>query len=90
MLRLEAISAGYGKAQVLRAFSLDVAQGEIVCLLGRNGAGKTTAMKAAMGLLPLMGGACCWMARRSADGPPMRCRAPGWDISRRVGACSPG
>jgi branched-chain amino acid transport system ATP-binding protein len=56
MLRLEGISAGYGKAQVLRAFSLDVAKGEIVCLLGRNGAGKTTVMKAAMGLLPLMEG----------------------------------
>ena len=35
---------------------MDVAAGEIVCLLGRNGAGKTTCMKAIMGLLPLMAG----------------------------------
>ncbi|GGO54712.1 amino acid/amide ABC transporter ATP-binding protein 2, HAAT family [Roseovarius pacificus] len=56
MLRLEAIDAGYGGGRVLQGFSLDVAAGEIVCLLGRNGAGKTTCMKAIMGLLPLMAG----------------------------------
>ncbi|MEQ9257573.1 MAG: ABC transporter ATP-binding protein [Roseovarius sp.] len=56
MLELDHVNAGYGRAQVLREFSLKVAPGEILCLLGRNGAGKTTAMKAAMGLLPLMSG----------------------------------
>ncbi|MFX0541619.1 ABC transporter ATP-binding protein [Roseovarius sp. S4756] len=56
MLALERISAGYGGAQVLRELSLDVAAGEILCLMGRNGAGKTTAMRAIMGLIPLMGG----------------------------------
>lgn len=56
MLRLEAIDASYGGGRVLQGFSLDVAAGEIVCLLGRNGAGKTTCMKAIMGLLPLMAG----------------------------------
>ena len=56
MLRLEAVDAGYGRAQVLRGLSLEVGAGEILCLLGRNGAGKTTTMKAVMGLLPLMGG----------------------------------
>ena len=56
MLRLEEIDTGYGGGRVLQGFSLDVAAGEIVCLLGRNGAGKTTCMKAIMGLLPLMAG----------------------------------
>lgn len=56
MLELDRISAGYGRAVVLRDVTLSVAPGEILCLLGRNGAGKTTAMKAIMGLLPLMGG----------------------------------
>jgi len=56
MLELDAIGAGYGRAQVLYGLSLSVAPGEILCLFGRNGAGKTTAMKAIMGLLPLSAG----------------------------------
>ncbi len=56
MLELERIDVSYGAAQVLRGFSLQVAKGEITCLMGRNGAGKTTAMKAIMGLLPLGAG----------------------------------
>ncbi len=56
MLELERIDVAYGPAQVLRGFSLQVAPGEITCLMGRNGAGKTTAMKAIMGLLPLRAG----------------------------------
>jgi len=56
MLALDTIDAGYGGGRVLQGFSLEVRAGEIVCLLGRNGAGKTTCMKAIMGLLPLMAG----------------------------------
>lgn len=56
MLELQNIDVSYGNAQVLRGFSLSVAPGEITCLMGRNGAGKTTAMKAIMGLLPLSAG----------------------------------
>ncbi|WP_412509163.1 ATP-binding cassette domain-containing protein, partial [Roseovarius sp. SYSU LYC5161] len=75
MLRLEAISAGYGRAQVLRDLSLDVGAGEILCLLGRNGAGKTTTMKAIMGLLPLMSG------RVLLDGRELS-RLPAHDVPR--------
>jgi len=57
MLELSAVNTGYGKAQVLRDVSLSVEAGEILCLLGRNGAGKTTMMKAIMGLLPVWSGA---------------------------------
>ncbi|WP_299420457.1 ABC transporter ATP-binding protein [uncultured Shimia sp.] len=56
MLRLEGVSAGYGRAQVLREVSFEAQAGEILCLVGRNGAGKTTTVKAIMGLLPLMAG----------------------------------
>ena len=52
MLELQAIDCFYGAAQVLRSFSLKLEAGEILCLLGRNGAGKTTALKAIMGLVP--------------------------------------
>lgn len=56
MLRVEGIDVAYGAAPVLRGLSLHVVPGEILCVLGRNGAGKTTAMKAIMGLLPLTAG----------------------------------
>jgi len=56
MLRLTKINAAYGKVQVLRDLSLDVQAGEILCLLGRNGAGKTTVMKTIMGLVPMTSG----------------------------------
>ncbi len=56
MLRVEAIAGGYGNVQVLRGLSFDLAGGEVLCLLGRNGAGKTTALKAIMGLIRLHSG----------------------------------
>ena len=56
MLTLDKINSGYGRAQILRDLSLTVQSGEILCLLGRNGAGKTTVMQTIMGLLPLMSG----------------------------------
>jgi branched-chain amino acid transport system ATP-binding protein len=52
MLDVHNIDCFYGAAQVLRSFSLKLESGEILCLLGRNGAGKTTALKAIMGLVP--------------------------------------
>ncbi|MEQ8700634.1 MAG: ABC transporter ATP-binding protein [Bauldia litoralis] len=51
MLEVRAINCFYGQVQVLRDLSFSVAAGEILCLLGRNGAGKTTALKAIMGLI---------------------------------------
>lgn len=56
MLELRDINATYGKVQVLHGLSLNVAAGEILCLLGRNGAGKSTTMKAIMGLVPISAG----------------------------------
>ncbi len=55
-LRVEAIDGGYGNVRVLRGLSLDLADGEVLCLLGRNGAGKTTTLKAIMGLIRLRSG----------------------------------
>ncbi|RKF13419.1 ABC transporter ATP-binding protein [Roseovarius spongiae] len=56
MLELQGVGSGYGRAQVLRDLDLRVDAGEILCLLGRNGAGKTTVMQTIMGLLLLMTG----------------------------------
>ena len=51
MLEVRALSAGYGRAQVLFDVDLAVSAGEVVALLGRNGAGKSTTLKAIIGLL---------------------------------------
>lgn len=56
MLEVENIDAGYGGAQVLRGLSLAVGAGEVLCVMGRNGAGKSTALKAIMGLVPVAAG----------------------------------
>ena len=57
MLDIRDIDSFYGGAQALRSFSLKAERGEILCLLGRNGAGKTTALKAIMGLVKVTRGA---------------------------------
>ena len=51
MFRVNELHAGYGATPILFGVSLEVRQGEAVALLGRNGMGKTTLMKAAMGFL---------------------------------------
>jgi branched-chain amino acid transport system ATP-binding protein len=51
MLSLTDVVAGYGPLQVLRRVNLEVRQGEIVCLLGGNAAGKSTTLKTVLGLL---------------------------------------
>jgi branched-chain amino acid transport system ATP-binding protein len=51
MLSVTDINTWYGNVHILRDLSLNVEAGEVLCLLGRNGAGKTTALKAIMGLV---------------------------------------
>jgi branched-chain amino acid transport system ATP-binding protein len=52
MLEIDGLNAWYGASHVLHGVSLEVGQGEIVALVGRNGAGKTSTIRAAMGLMP--------------------------------------
>ena len=56
MLSVEAIEAGYHGAKVLQGVDLDLDEGEALALLGRNGMGKTTTVRALFGLLPLKAG----------------------------------
>ncbi len=55
-LRIEAVSHRYGREPVLRGLSLDIARGEIVCLLGPSGCGKSTSLRVAAGLEPIQEG----------------------------------
>lgn len=56
MLRLEGVRAGYGGAMVLRDLNLQAHPGEVTCIMGRNGVGKTTLMRAIMGLVRVESG----------------------------------
>jgi ABC-type branched-subunit amino acid transport system ATPase component len=56
LLKTTGLRAGYSAGDVLRGVDIDVARGEIVAVLGRNGVGKTTLMKSLIGILPLRGG----------------------------------
>jgi branched-chain amino acid transport system ATP-binding protein len=50
LLRIEGLNAWYGESHILHGVDLLVHEGEVVCLLGRNGAGRTTTMRAILGL----------------------------------------
>jgi branched-chain amino acid transport system ATP-binding protein len=56
ILEIQALHAGYGEIRVLKGVQLDVAQGEIVTLIGANGAGKTTTLRVVSGILRKMEG----------------------------------
>jgi branched-chain amino acid transport system ATP-binding protein len=70
MLAVEGLQAHYGRAHILHGVSLAVAGGEVACLLGRNGAGKSTTMKAIMRLLPPTGGSVRFAGRDLAGLAP--------------------
>jgi branched-chain amino acid transport system ATP-binding protein len=57
LLRVSDVHVAYGKVEAVRAVSLDVADNEIVTIVGANGAGKSTLLNAIMGILPLKGAA---------------------------------
>jgi urea transport system ATP-binding protein len=76
MLSIEGLDVAYGESQVLWSVGFEVAAGELVCLMGRNGVGKTTLLKTAMGLLPARRG------RVSFDGRDIT----GWSPDRRARA----
>ena len=70
MLRVEGLDAGYGDAQALFGVSFDIGAGEAVTLIGRNGMGKTTTIRAIMGLNPPRGGSIHFEGTRIDGLPP--------------------
>jgi urea transport system ATP-binding protein len=70
MLEVRGLNVAYGESQVLWDVSLDVPAGSVVCLMGRNGVGKTTLLKSIMGLLPTRSG------RVAFDGTDLGGRRP--------------
>ena len=70
MLQVKELNQYYGGSHILRGLSFDVPSGEITCLLGRNGVGKTTLLKCLMGVIPAKSGTVHW------QGKPINTRSP--------------
>ena len=72
LLTVEKLCGGYGAAQVLFDLDLTVGRGEVVALMGRNGAGKSTALKAIMGLMAVRRGRVRFMGHEVIAWPSHR------------------
>ena len=71
-LEVRDLHTAYGRSRVLFGVSIDVQAGECVCLLGRNGVGKTTTMRSIMGLTPPTSGRVEWNGRDITGWSPYR------------------
>ena len=72
MLELSGISAGYGSVPAISDVSIKVGEGEAVGLLGANGAGKSTTLRAISGLLRLKAGSITFLGKDTASLPPYK------------------
>ncbi len=72
MLRVEGLEAAYGDSQVLFGMELAIDHGALVTLMGRNGMGKTTTVRAILGLTPPRAGSVGFEGREIAGWPPHR------------------
>jgi len=84
MLRLEGLRAGYGPIEALRGLDLEVQQGELVCLLGANGAGKSSTLRTISGLLRPRAG------RIVFDGDEIQGRDPSEVLRAGIAHCPEG
>src|SRR5215831_1606284 len=76
MLSVEAVDLCYGASQVLRRVGFEAKKGEVTCILGRNGVGKTSLLRAIFGLSPIRSGRIRWEDRELTGLPPyQRARA---------------
>jgi branched-chain amino acid transport system ATP-binding protein len=84
VLEISGLRAAYGPIAALRGIDLEVGAGELVCLLGANGAGKSTTLRAISGLLRPAGG------RILFDGQPIGGRAPAAILAAGIAHCPEG
>lgn len=74
MLLLKGVESGYGESMVLRQVHLDINPGQVVCLMGRNGVGKSTLLRTLMGILKVRSGSIHWDGKEVTK----------WDSAKRA------
>lgn len=70
MLQVNELNQYYGGSHILRGVSFEAHTGEVTCLLGRNGVGKTTLLKCLMGLVPARTGEVTWQGKKITKASP--------------------
>ncbi|WP_336220395.1 urea ABC transporter ATP-binding subunit UrtE [Citrobacter amalonaticus] len=70
MLQVKELNQYYGGSHILRGVTFDAQPGEVTCLLGRNGVGKTTLLKCLMGLVPARSGTVIWQEKEITHRKP--------------------
>ena len=88
MLAVNNLEAWYGESHILHGVTFDVKPGEVVTLLGRNGVGKTTTLKAIMGIVDKRTGSVQLEDRELVSCRPTRLRAPALLFARKSGRSS--
>src|SRR5258705_4535615 len=66
LLEVKGLEAGYGGIRAVKGIDFEVREGELVCLIGANGAGKSTTLRAVCGLLPARAGSVCYAGADTA------------------------
>ena len=89
LLALQGVHAHYGKSHILHGIDLTVGRGEVVSLLGRNGAGRSTTMKSIMGLVDVTGGRIAIEGRDITNKRPFEIARAGLVSCRKSARCSP-
>lgn len=89
MLALRGVSTFYGKCEALCSVSLDVAEGEMVGIIGANGAGKTTMLRTICGLEHNLRGRSYSTARTLRLSIPPRAWPAAWSTAQRTANSSP-
>ena len=88
LLSVNDLHVYYGAIHAVKGVSLEVNEGEIVTLIGANGAGKSTVLNTISGLLRAKTGTIEFMVRRSTLWPPTRSSSLALRSARRAAACS--
>ena len=88
-LSVPELNSHYGRARMLFDVSLEVGAGEAVALIGRNGAGKSTTMRAILGLVKHRSGEAFFRGRDISAGRPIKSCAAGSAMCPKIGASFP-
>lgn len=83
MLQVNELNQYYGGSHILRGVSFEAKIGEVTCLLGRNGVGKTTLLKCLMGLIPARTGTVTWQEKTSLIASRISGCRRAWPMCRR-------